>query len=444
MKQQLTKDQIIMLARQAYIYGFPLVLMAETCRSVTNHEAPVYDSFFAPVNQFSHFRSFPDARFTSIVKPNCDTYYSSAWLDLSPEPLLLTVPDTHGRYYLLPMMDAYTNVFASPGKRTTGTAAKTFLITGPQYTGSIPEGVEEIKAPTNMVWILGRTQVNSPEDGKEVVYPVQDGYTLTPLSKRGTDYHPAKNTVVPGITDNPPAFVERMDSSTFFNNLNEQLAINPPPATDMPMLSAIAAIGVGPGMRFDLSVFDAETQTALQAVPTEVLEQLRIFSVKGGERENNWNVTREGIGSYGTNYKLRALLALIGLGANLNADASYPNCQLDAAGNRLDGSKQYVLHFDKGQTPPANAFWSLTIYGADDFLVDNPINRYTLGDRNNLQYNADGSLDIYIQHEEPGTDKKANWLPAPTGAFSLTMRIYWPQASFLDGSWHIPPVKPLQ
>ncbi len=437
-------ESIVSLAQKAYIYGFPLVMMYESMRSTTNYETPIYNSFFAPINQFAHFRTFPDAKFRSMVKPNNDTYYSNAWLDLSKGPLVLSVPDTQGRYYLLPMFDAYTNVFASPGKRTTGTTAQTFLITGPSFSGIVPDGMQQIKAPTNMVWILGRTQVNSPQDGKDVVYPIQDGYRLTPLSHWGTAYQPEMHEVDTAIPLNAPEFVENMDINTFFSILNQQLAQNPPPEADAPLLAKLAAIGVGPGKQYDLSGFDSGTQAALKALPAAVLAQLRGIVTKGGKHENNWGINRTGVGSYGTDYLLRAIFALVGLGANLNADASYPNCQLDSNGDRLDGNKNYTLHFEKGQTPPANAFWSLTIYGHDDFLVDNPIDRYSVGDRSDLRYNAHGSLDIYIQHLPPENSKQSNWLPSPQGLFSLTMRVYWPKASYLDGSWKIPPVKQVQ
>jgi DNA sulfur modification protein DndE len=437
-------ESIITLAQQAYIYGFPLVMMYESMRSTTNYERPVENSFFAPVNQFAHFRTFPDAKFRSMVKPNNDTYYTNAWLDLSEEPIVLSVPNTKGRYYLLPMFDAYTNVFASPGKRTTGTAAQTFLITGPSFNGTVPEGMQQIQAPTNMVWILGRTQVNSPQDGKDIVYPIQNGYKLTPLRRWGTAYQPEPHLVDNSIALNAPAFVENMDISTFFNVLNEQLAKNPPPEADAPVLAKLATIGVGPGKQFDLSGFDGEVQAALKLLPAAVLAQLRTIVIKGGKHENNWGINRSGVGNYGTDYLVRAIFALVGLGANLNADASYPNCQLDSNGERLYGAKNYVLHFEKGQTPPANAFWSLTIYGPDDFLVDNPIDRYSVGDRSDLRYNPDGSLDIHIQNKSPEPDKLADWLPSPEGLFSLTMRIYWPKESYLNGSWEIPAVRLVQ
>ena len=340
------------------------------------------------------------------------------------------------------MLDAYTNVFASPGKRTTGTAEGNFLITGPDFTGTVPAGMKQIKAPTNMVWILGRTQTNSPTDGATTVKKIQDGYHLTPLSKWGSAYTPDKNIVDTTITKTPPpVLVENMDVESFFNKLNQLIAKNPPASEDAALLSKISAIDIGAGKQFNLANYDAETQTKLKAIPASFHQQMREAAGKTGTLENGWNVTRSGLGSYGTNYQMRALIALIGLGANLNADACYPNCQVDENGEKLNGSKKYVVHFEKGQTPPANAFWSITMYGPDELLVANPINRFAIGDRDQLKYNKDGSLDIYIQNENPGKDKIPNWLPAGKEGFSLTMRIYWPKEEFLNGTWKIPPVK---
>lgn len=447
-KQQqanLPSDSIVALAVQAYVYGYPMVLMDATKKTATNFEEPVPNKAFAPINQFGHFRSFPDANFKDVVKPNCDTYYSCAWLDLKPEPLVLSVPNTKGRYYLLPMLDAYTNVFASPGKRTTGTEAANFLICGPDYKGQIPNNLKEIKAPTNMVWVLGRTQCNSRQDGATLVKEIQDGYKLSPLSKWGTAYTPEKHKVDSTLgTTPPPVVVEKMEIDDFFAHLNQLLAENPPPAEDSLLLNRISQLGIGLGKKFDLSVFDAETQQKLKDIPALVHEKLRMALGKMGSLENGWNVTRTGIGSYGTQYEKRALIALIGLGANLNADACYPNCQIDENGEKLNGSKKYVIHFDKGQTPPAKAFWSITLYGPDELLVANPFNRFAIGDRDALKFNKDGSLDIYIQAESPGKEKESNWLPAAKEQFSLTMRLYWPSEEFLNGNWKIPPVKELK
>lgn len=437
----MSNDSIVSLVQQAYLFGYPLVLIDATKKVSTNVPAPVPNKAIAPINQFGHFRTFPDANFTEVVRPNCDTYYSIAWLDLSAEPLVLTVPNTNGRYYLMPMLDAYTNVFASPGKRTTGTQAGNFLVTGPGFSGTIPAGMMQIKAPTNLVWILGRTQTNSPQDGATVVRSIQDGYRLTPLSKWGTSFTPPINKVDTTVAKMaPPQAVEQMDIETFINRMNALMAANPPAAADSALLAKLSSIGIGAGKTFSLTAFDASTQEKLKAIPAAVPQQLSAAAAKMGQLENGWNVTRSGLGTYGTNYKLRALIALIGLGANLNIDASYPNCLIDNNGEKLNGSRKYVIHFNKGETPPVNAFWSVTMYGPNDLLVANPINRFAIGDRDKLKYNKDGSLDIYIQRENPGKDKESNWLPADKDAFSLTMRLYWPKEQFLDGSWKVPSV----
>jgi DNA sulfur modification protein DndE len=438
----ISPDSVLALVQQAYLYGYPIMMMDATKKVSTNVAAPIPGKPIAPINQFGHFRTFPDANFKDVVKPNCDTYYSLAWLDLASEPLVLSVPNTNGRYYLLPMLDAYTNVFASPGKRTTGTEEGNFFITGPAFTGSIPAGMRPIKAPTNMVWILGRTQTNSKQDGATVVKIIQDAYKLTPLSKWGTPYKPEMqktDTSVPKMP--PPVWVENMAIETYFNKLNQLMQENPPPAMDSAFLEKIVPLGLGAGKQFDLSAFDAATQEKLKAIPAAVHAGLREATGKMGTLENGWNVTRTGMGTYGTNYVQRAVVALIGLGANLNEDACYPNCQVDETGQKLNGAKKYIMHFEKGQTPPVNAFWSITMYGSDELLVANPINRFAIGDRDHLKYNDDGSLDIFIQHERPGKDKEANWLPAAKEDFSITMRLYWPKETFMNGSWKIPPVK---
>lgn len=430
---QISADSVVSIAKQAYVFGYPLVLMYETMRTSTN---------VTLANQFGHFRSFPDATFKNVVRPNCDTYYSTAWLNLKQEPVVLTVPNTNGRYYLLPMMDAYTNVFASIGKRTTGTADGNFLITSLSYTGTVPSGMTEIKAPTNMVWIIGRTQVNSDKDGKEVVYKIQDGYKLIPLSKWGTTYVPEKHFVDTTFSKIPPPVrVKNMDIETFFNLMNQLVADYPPAQADSNLINKMRVLGIGAGKKFTLSDYDTTTQGVLKSLPTTIHQEIRVAVKNMGAIENGWNVTRSGLGSYGTNYAMRALIAMIGLGANLNADASYPICQVDGDGEKLNGSKKYVIHFEKGQTPPANAFWSITMYGSDELLVANPINRFAIGDRDNLKYNNDGSLDIYIQNERPTKDKESNWLPASKEQFSLVMRLYHPKEEFLNGTWKIPPVK---
>lgn len=437
----MTEKEIVSIAQDAYVYGYPLILMEITKNVITNVEIP--EEGFGPINQFSHMRKFPDHTLTEVVKPNCDTYYSIAWLDLKQEPLILSIPNTNGRYYLLPMLDAWTNVFTSPGKRTTGTESNNFLIAGPLWTGNIPEEMKQIKAPTNMVWILGRTQTNSPKDGATIVKSIQDSYKLTPLSQWGTTYSPPKGRVDQNLSKTPPVFqVKEMKIDNFFNLLNKLMLENPPSKADTPIINRIKKVGVTPGGTFNLNVFNETTKGALLTIPTKVHDAFNKSRTEAslGSLENGWNLLRKGIGKYGTDYQIRAFVAYIGLGANLPEDAIYPTTVMDSNGKPFNGKNKYVIHFEKGKLPPANAFWSITMYNSEDFLVENPINRFAIGDRDNLKFNDDGSLDIHIQHENPVLQKESNWLPAPDNVFSLVLRIYWPKEQMLDGTWKIPPV----
>jgi DNA sulfur modification protein DndE len=433
----LPDSTIIQTAREAYTFGLPLVLMDITRRQMTNAGNP--GPMSAAENSFRHLSMFPDASFRDVVRPNADTYYSSAWLDLLQEPVVLSVPNTNGRYYMMPMLDAYTNVFASPGKRTTGTAAGNFLITGPQWSGTIPAGMKQIKAPTNIVWIIGRTQVNSKEDGEKVVVPIQKQYKLTPLSAWGKPYTapaPVADSSVPKGAPND--IVKAMPVDEFFNYMNKLMVDNPPAADDKPALDKFAVIGIKPGGKFSLDSFSDNVKTALKSMPEDLLAQLSTHIMAASTTENGWNPNRGTVGTYGTDYVARAAVAYGGLGANIKEDAMYPLAQTDADGNKLTGTNNYIIHFEKGQTPPANAFWSITLYDSEGFMVKNPINRNAIGDRSNLKQNADGSTNIYIQHASPGKDKESNWLPAPEGDFNLTMRVYWPKEEMINGTWKLP------
>jgi hypothetical protein len=437
----LPADSVKAIAKDAYVFGLAIALMDITAHKLTNVEAPVPGKA-APWNQFAIATDFPDAKFTAVVRPNADTYYSTAFLNLSAEPLVLTVPNTNGRYYLMPMLDAYSNVFASPGKRTTGTNADTFLIAGPAFSGTAPAGMKAIKAPTNLVWVLGRTQVNSPADGTNVVVPIEKKYTLTPLSAWGKPYVAPKGTVNPDLsTASPNDQAENMAIDSFFNYVNGLMVANPPKATDAPAMEQFAKIGVAPGAHFDLSVFDTATQAALKEIPKMVFAYMNEIITKGASKPvNGWVIFMKGMGNYNTDYNLRALIDFAGLGANLPEDAVYPSCSFDSAGNPLNGANKYVMHFEKGQTPPVDGFWSLTMYNQQGFFIENPLNRYAIGNRFPLKFNKDGSLDLYFQNVSPGKDKESNWLPAPAGQFNLMLRMYWPKQAMLNGSWTPPPV----
>jgi len=438
---KLSAEEARKIGVEAVVYGFPLVVMDATMRASTNVPGPQPNAH-APVNQFGNMPKYPSASDHTVVRMNIDTLYSWAWLDLSKEPVVLSVPDTHGRYYMMPMLDAWTNVFASPGTRTTGDKVGSFAVTGPGWTGSLPAGVKEIKSPTNMVWIIGRTQTNGPDD-YAAVNALQAQYKLTPLSAFGRPYTPPPGVVDPAVDMKvgPGDQVAKMDSTTFFKTLARLMAANPPPVEDAPALAMLAKIGVVPGRDFDPSKLDPAVAKKLEKSVRVALERLQAAAKTWGKPVNGWNVPPMNVGEFGTDYGFRAVVAFIGLGANLPADAIYPFAFVDGDRKPLTGANRYVVHFDKARTPPANAFWSLTMYDAQSFPVENPINRYTISSWMPLEYNKDGSLDVYVQKDSPGKDKEANWLPAAAGDFSVTMRVYWPKPAMLDGSWKPPPVK---
>ncbi|MGY6214488.1 DUF1254 domain-containing protein [Methylolobus aquaticus] len=431
---------------EAVVYGLPLVIMDLTQRKSTNVSRP--EAFSAPVNQFAHVRVFPDASFKDVVRANVDTLYSVAWLDVSREPMVLSVPDTKGRYYLMPMLDAWTNVFASPGKRTTGTKPGRFAITGPGWAGPLPKGVQQIKAPTAMVWIIGRTQTNGPKD-YPAVHAIQNGYRLVPLSAFGNGRYRAPDAPVNAAVDmkTPPVDqLKAMSSAAFFDRLAALLKANPPPTSETGMLAKLAAIGIVPGEKFDPGKLDPAVAKGLEQALPATLAKLEAAAKETGAPVNGWRVTPMNVGNFGSDYGTRAVIALMGLGANLPQDAIYPSAFTDGAGAPLTGANRYVIHFANGATPPVDAFWSLTLYDAQSFFVPNPINRYAISSWMPLKKNNDGSIDIHVQHQSPGKDKESNWLPAAAGPFNVTLRMYWPSTkapSMLDRSWTPPAITPM-
>ncbi|MEM6321030.1 MAG: DUF1254 domain-containing protein [Bacteroidota bacterium] len=447
-EEEISTDELLKIMGETYLYGYPLVLMDLTKKVSTNIEQPHPVRSSAPVNQLGHYRAFPDHTMRAVVKPNVDTYYSSAWLDLKNEPLVMSMPATE-RYYLLQLMDAYSNVFSSLGPRTTGKGAHNFLIAGPDWEGEIPEGMELIQAPTQLVWLLGRIQVNNPTDGATTVKAIQDKMKLVPLSAYGaTNYTPPTGKVNETYVNTIPVqAIQDLDVNTYFNKMAEMMVENPPKAADSVMLKKMAKIGLVAGEPFEMSTDNAILKLKLSRLPAFIHQRMNTLRTNPdtSETTNGWSVPYDGIGTYGTDYKRRAYIDFVGLGANIPEDAVYPSCLFDVNGNRLIGQKRYHIHFDKDQLPPVNAFWSLTAYNEQDFLVKNELNRFALGDRDNLIYNADGSLDLYIQSERPTEVPLENWLPVPaSGVFTLTFRLYWPKQEVLDGQWNIPFVVPVE
>ena len=432
------------IATDAYIFGYPMVTVDMTRRISTNVEKDA--GMRGPMGQFSNSRTYPNAAYRDITAPNADTLYSQGWLDLSKEPYVFSIPDEKGRYFLMPILDAWTTVFQVPGKRTTGTRAQKYLITGPGWSGTVPGGLTQYKSATNLVWILGRTYCTGTTQDYAEVHAIQDQYKLVPLSSYGKPYTPPAGMVDPSIDMKTPVRdqVNNMDLNAYFNRLASLMKDNPPTAEDAPMVARMAKIGLVPGQPFDSSKLDPAVFTALQSVPKDAFGKIMANMKDIGTIINGWIFTTK-TGIYGTDYLARATVTAVGLGANRPQDAIYPTSEVGADGKAYDGANKYVIHFDKGQMPPADGFWSLTMYDAGYFFVDNPLNRYNLSSRNKYVPNADGSVDMYLQADSPGKAKEANWLPAPKGRFILMLRLYWPKTtppSIIDGTWKPPAVTP--
>ena len=450
-KDKTTALDAVPLGVEAYVYGYPLVTMEMTRRVMTNVAAP--EGTRAPMGQFLRMREYPSAAFRDVTAPNADTLYTTAWLDVGKEPWILSLPDANDRYYLFPMLDGWTNVFQVPGKRTTGTGPQKYAITGPGWKGQLPEGVTQYKSPTSLVWLLGRIYCTGTPEDYAIVHQMQDAISLVPLSSYGQPYTPPAGVVDASI-DMKTAVrdqVNALSAEEYFTLLAQLMVANPPPAADQPMLDKMARLGIVPGQAFDGSKLGAVAKDAFSLVPKIANEKIMLWMKEGiaagaMRLEEGWLFTTK-TGLYGTDYIQRALITAIGLGANRPQDAVYPTSEGPTILGSYNGEKNYVMHFPKGQLPPVQGFWSLTMYDKDYFFVANELNRYSISPRQNLKANADGSVDLYIQAANPGPDKESNWLPAPKDKFILMLRLYWPDEkapSILDGTWRVPAVKAVE
>jgi hypothetical protein len=438
--QQISADEAYKIAKDAYIYAYPLMLIYETSRQATNYEAPTGIVTQGPYNQFTHARQFTPVDLKIVVRPNVNTLYSSANLDLGQEPMVLSVPASD-RYFHLPLLSFWTDVFAVPGTRTTGAnTARDFLVVGPKWVGQAPGGIEIIRSPTRYVAIIGRTQTNGAQD-YDAVHKIQDGYKLTPLSAWGKgDYVPPKHTIDPSIDMKtlPPVIIANMDAGRYFGEFADLLNDNPPMPCDYPIIHRIERIGFVVGQKFDLSALPEKIRDAFAKGAEDGKKLVKQLAEKEtGAKSKTWAYSLHS-GAYGVDYNYRAAVAYFGLGENLPEDAVYPALSNDVNGNPLNGNNKYALHFNKGKFPPVDAFWSITAYDAEGYLIPNSLKRYSLGSYDKFSVNADGSLDIYIQAGDPGDLKTANWLPVLKSRFTLMLRLYSPKEEFLEGNW-IPP-----
>jgi hypothetical protein len=450
----ITEAQAHAIGVDAYVYFYSLVTMDVTRKQFTNLE-PGKMPGRGPMNMFNNVPTYPPADDRGVVRPNFDTLYSIAYLDMTKEPVVVSVPDTNGRYYLLPMLDMWSDVFASPGWRTTGTQAGNFLVTPPGWRPDLrerfidefklPRDTQRIDAPTPYVWVIGRTKTDGPAD-YDAVRKIQAGFKVTLLSEWGKPPKPAEVKIDPSIDmKTPPKIqVDTMPAGKYFAYAAELLKLQPPHITDEPILAQMKRIGIEPGKSFDIEKVSPAVKKALESAP-EAAQKLMEWKIPTLARvANHWSMNTDTMGVYGNYYLKRAILAQIGLGANLPEDAIYPLNLSDDTGRPLDGSNKYTLHFEKSATPPVNAFWSVTLYDSEGFQVANPLNRFAVSSWMPFKYDPDGALTLYFQNESPGKDKEANWLPAPKGAFNLTMRLYAPKSEALTGRWNPPPVTKAQ
>jgi hypothetical protein len=446
----ITEQEAHAIATDAYIYLYALVTMDVTRKQFTNIE-PGKELGKGPMNMFNNVGEYPPANFKGVVRPNFDTLYSIAYLDLTKEPVVVSAPDTNGRYYLLPMLDMWSDVFASPGWRTTGTQAATFLVTPQGWRPDLrdrfvdefrlPRDTQRIEAPTPYVWVIGRTKTDGPAD-YDAVHKIQAGFKVTLLSDFGKAARPVEFKIDPSVDmKTPPKIqVDSMTAGVYFAYAAELLKLQPPHITDQPIIAQMKKIGIEPGKSFDIGKIDPVVQRALETAPQDG-RKLMAWKVPTLARvANGWSMNTDTMGVYGNYYLKRAIIAQLGLGANLPEDAIYPLNLGDESGKPLDGANKYTITFANGAAPPVNAFWSITLYDQDGFQVGNSLNRFAVSSWMPFKYNADGSLDLYFQNESPGQDKEANWLPAPKGPFNLTMRLYSPKSEALTAKWNPPPV----
>jgi hypothetical protein len=447
--QSLSPAEARQIAENAYIYGYSLITTEITRVQGTNVSKAEPDRLSAPMNQFANVPRYPPADYRGVSAPNADTLYSLAWLDLS-EPMVFSHPDMGSRFYLFEMVDLWmTDLQSSPSTRTAGGKAADYLITGPGWNGTVPTGMKHIPMATRYMVILGRTYADGTDQDYKAVNELQAQYKITPLSAWGKPYTPVTAPVNPNpgfsTTAKPQEAILAMGTEGYFNLMAKLMdGIAPPAAEDAPMLASMAKIGIVAGKMFEMSKLDATVQAALKDIPQSALKKIEANKDSLGAVVDGWVVTK-GLGTYGTNYIKRAVVAAFGWPANQQDDAVYPYTEVDSTGQKLTGANKYTLTFPKDATPPVNGFWSVTMYEIDQgwWFVPNALNKFTVSTRNNLKYNPDGSLTLYFQNVSPGAEKEANWLPAPKGEFIPMLRMYWPKEnspSILNGTWTAPAV----
>lgn len=415
----------------AYLYAFPLVLMEFTRKSM-----PI------PSNFLSNRHKFPTPKDKNVVEPNLDTLYSIAWLNLSLGDVELQMGNTEGtsgRFYMFPVMDAFTNVVSSPGWRTTGKEAATFIIKRAQSNVTAPNN-STIEVPTDLAWLIARTNVRGVDDLPTVIQQ-QKTYHLglaqmQSQTKIPEDNQKANRKIQELVT--PPEDVLALSADDFFTQFAELLKSNPPSSADQSLLSQLTQYGLNPGKSLNWDSLPTASKQAWEMGKTQAQQLLLNYSPSFDV--NGWQMTKNNTGNYGTDYTYRAIIALRGLGANEPADAIYYQSPY------FDGNQSWSFIFKSDQSPPNHAFWSLTAYDTERYLIDNILNRYNVGSESEyLITKPDGSIEIRMQKDAP-TSSTVNWLPVPSNGanFTLNLRVYWPTNDVLSGEWKPPYVLPTE
>jgi hypothetical protein len=437
-RSRVSKTEAAAVAAEAFVFGYPLVLSEHVRLWMTDVPRPDPVRMKAPINAFAHERELPETTADGVAAPHADTLRSNAWLDLGGGPVVLSVPDTHGRYYAMSVVDLWTNVFASIGARSTGSTPGAYAFVAPRGSGvGLPGSVLPVAAPTRTIRIAALTQVDGAARVAEA-HTVQDGFRLEATGAGDGPDAPAGERS--RSRTQPVDQVERMDAATFFGELARLMHDNPPRLQDRRVIERMHRVGLLRDLHDGWDALDAETRSAVACGMERGLARVvAAAEAPPGEPVGDWRI-RVWLGDFGTDYLARAGAACAGLEPGPAADELPALLETDADGRRLWGRNRYLLRFPPGGLPPVHGLWTLTTYDDRQPLVDNPTDRYSIGDWNGLTLARDGSLAITIQHKPPAGDDAGNWLPAPPGRFNVLLRLVWPMEEALDGRWAPPAV----
>jgi hypothetical protein len=425
---------------EEYVYAYPLLMMDVTRQVLT--ASATSGEYAAPINQFARIREYVGPDVKNVVRISVNSLWSHGFIDLEAEPMIVSLPDMNGRYIVMQAVNMWTDDVGTAGTRTNSGKAANYLIAGSKWNGTTPKDVDQVfRCTTRYVWVLVQMAAASPADFP-AIHVKQDQLKITPLSSWGKPYTPPSNVPVDpkvDLTATPFDQVRLMTGATFFARVAQLLQENPPYATDSKAIEKLRKLGVEAGRPFDPTKLDPAVLRGINEAPAEVWKQFVAgpYEMKG---VNGW-LNMLNMGNFATDYVTRAFVAYMGLGALPKEDALYPSAFVDGTGTALDGGSKYVMKFAKDQLPPSKVgVWSISPY-RDNFYVQNALNRYGILSSMPLKFNADGSLDVYIQANSPGLDRESNWLPIPqSGSYNVTVRVYQPEQPLIDGTYKLPPI----